>query len=328
MILPVAIIVLAVLYLGYDLVKPMLTSPCESIFQQTAVSLKSDLEIVESKGALFIGREKIQDLAERAQMAALNLKTCCILSESGKLNAEEFLECKGDVERYQRQMENIAQQVDAAQQARQAGDEALAAQKMKAINQILANLESSAQKIEHHAQQLQVAQQTAKIDAEGQKSSGEKEGTGAKTAVKAGRINLLAAENGGQVLVASSDAWIRAIDGDEKKFSFDYKMTPEAVLAFRDERLATFDTFCMLIVETSRDNIAEFELFTGNESSTGAFESIGKFKTHNANLVKTPYQEFTFPAVTAKYLKVCVLSAHGKSKIPYAREFQLWGRLK
>lgn len=326
--LPIAIIVLAVAYLVYDLVKPMLTSPCESIFQQTAVSLKSDLEVIKSKGTIFIGREKIQDLAERAQMAALNLKTCCILSESGKLNAEEFLECKGDVERYQRQMESFAQEVDAAQQARQAGDESLAAEKMKAINKILANLENSAQKIEHHAQQLQAAQQTANADAEDKKSSGEKEGAGAKTAGKGGRINLLAAENGGQVLVASGDAWFRAIDGNERKFSFDYKMTPEAVLAFRDERLATFDTFCILIVETSRDNIAEFELLTGNESPTGAFESIGKFKTHNAKLINTPYQEFTFPAVTAKYLKIHVLSAHGKSKIPYAREFQLWGSLK
>jgi hypothetical protein len=150
--LPITILVLAVAYLVYDLVKPMLTSPCESIFQQTVVSLKSDLEVVKSKGADFIGREKIQDLAERAQEVALNLKTCCIMSHSGKLSAEEFLKCKDDVERYQRQMKNFAQQVDAAQQ-------------------------------------LQAVQQTATADTKGQKSSGEKEGAGAKAAGKGGRIN-------------------------------------------------------------------------------------------------------------------------------------------
>jgi hypothetical protein len=272
--LPITIIVLAVAYLVYDLVKPMLTSPCESIFQQTTVSLKSDLEVVKSKGADFIGREKIQDLAERAQMVALNLKTCCILNESGKLNAEEFLECKGDVERYQRQMQNFAQQVDAAQQARQAGDESLAAEKMKAINQILANLENSAQEIEHHAQQLQAVQQTATADTEGQKSSGEKEGAGAKAAGKGGRINLLAAENGGQVLVGSSGSWRYANDDNEESEAIIVNRDipiPEAVFGFRDERPASFDVFTVLILETDGSNLADFELLAGNESPTGSF---------------------------------------------------------
>ncbi|MFQ5674423.1 MAG: hypothetical protein ACE5G1_00880 [bacterium] len=329
-ILPIALVVLVVAYLVYDLVKPSLTSPCESIFQQTAVSLKSNLEIIKSKGGVFVGREKIQDLAERAQMAALNLKTCCIMSESGKLNAAEFLKCKSNVEQYLLQMDVFAQQIDAARQAKQAGDKTLAAQKVVLIKQILAKLEKSAGKIEQHARELKAAQPTEKTDSGSKKAAGQQEGSGTPAVDTGGRINLPAAKNGGQVLVGTSDAWLKTIDGEEKLITFyesNLGAKTEAVYAFKDVRPAEFDLFSVLVLETRGSNLKDFELLWGNESATGTFHPIGRFRTQNIKLFKTPYQEFKFPPVTAKYLKVRLLSTW-EYALNHAREFQLWGSLK
>lgn len=140
------------------------------------------------------------------------------------------------------------------------------------------------------------------------------------------RINLLAPENGAHVLVASSDAWTATIDGKEDWQQISDGIGKEAVYGFQDERPATFDTFTMLITETADSNVKEFELFVGNESPTGPFESIGKFQTQNVKLFKTPYQEFKFPAVTAKYLKCRLLETYG-FRHPIVHEFQLFGSL-
>lgn len=140
------------------------------------------------------------------------------------------------------------------------------------------------------------------------------------------RTNLLAEENGGQILVAAGDAWTRVIDGEETTYA--YIDDGEAVFAFKDERPAVFDMFTVFISETSDNNLNEFELLSGNESPLGRFDSIGKFKTQNGKLFKTPYQEFAFPAVRARYLKVRSLSNHRGGRVVYAYEFQLLGNIE
>ncbi len=96
----------------------------------------------------------------------------------------------------------------------------------------------------------------------------------------------------------------------------------EAVYAFKDNRLAAFDTFAMLIPKTSSFNVDEFELLVGREASSGPFDSIGKFRTQNLRIFAAPSQTFTFPLVEAKYLKVKVIATHGGGTI-IAYEFQL-----
>jgi Mg-chelatase subunit ChlD len=122
-------------------------------------------------------------------------------------------------------------------------------------------------------------------------------------------FDLLAKANGGQVLVAPNDKWLKTISGDESGVVFDYGGAGEAVFAFKDEQPATFDTFAMLIPGTG-DNVREFELFTASDSPTGNFTSIGKFTAANVKMIKSPYQEFKFAPVTAKYLKVKILSSY------------------
>jgi hypothetical protein len=138
------------------------------------------------------------------------------------------------------------------------------------------------------------------------------------------RINLLAAENGGQVLVASSDAWAKMVDGDENQYV--YIGSGEGVYAFKDEQPAVFDMFTVLIKETNEFNLNEFELLSGNDSPLGRFDSIGKFKTQNGKLFKTPFQEFAFPAVRARYLKVRSLTNHQNERGgAHGYEFRLLG---
>jgi hypothetical protein len=149
----------------------------------------------------------------------------------------------------------------------------------------------------------------------------------AKVASPSGRrINLLTKENGGQVVAAPDTIWARSInDYDDLQA---WAGTGEAVFAFKDEALATFDTFLVLIPLTSDANLKEFELLVGNESPTGSFASIGKFATQNVRLMNSPFQEFKFAPVKAKYLKVKVLTDFRDRKGSAAlHKFQLMGSL-
>jgi hypothetical protein len=137
-------------------------------------------------------------------------------------------------------------------------------------------------------------------------------------------VNLLSAENGGHVITATGDDWLATIDGktDLNQISYGLKYNTEAVYAFKGEKKMQLKMF---INETSDDNVKEFELFIGNDSPTGPFESIGKFHTQNVKLYKTPFQQFTLPQVSAKYLKIRLLDAFGHCYNPLVHEVQLFG---
>jgi hypothetical protein len=167
------------------------------------------------------------------------------------------------------------------------------------------------------------------------------------------QLNLLAPKNGGQVMIAPHDFWLETIDGKEhpagkrpeddspagralerlagiQRFVY-YPFQPgeQAVFAFQEERPATFDTFRVLIPGAG-SNLNEFALFVADEAPTGPFRLLGKFSTMNAKIVPTQgYQEFKFPVVTAKYLKVQLLSGHEeeRKKGMLLYEFQLVGML-
>ena len=142
-------------------------------------------------------------------------------------------------------------------------------------------------------------------------------------------INLLALDAGGHVIVASGDDWVGTIDGKDgfNQISYGLASHAEAVYAFKDEKSATLEMFTLLISGTEDSNIKQFELFAGNDSPTGAFESIGRFQTQNVKLFKTPYQEFRFSPVKAKYLKIRLLSSYGATH-PNVPEVQLFGHLE
>ncbi len=95
-----------VVYLGYDYLVSR-TSPCEAIFQQTAIGLSTKISFLKTNGEFEIGREPLVELTERAQMTALNLKTCCTVLDAGQLNPEQFLQCKAKARAYENRVDGI-----------------------------------------------------------------------------------------------------------------------------------------------------------------------------------------------------------------------------
>ena len=59
-------------------------SPCDAIFQETSLGLSTRVSFLRTEGELRIGREQLTELSERAQMSALNLKTCCTVLDAGR----------------------------------------------------------------------------------------------------------------------------------------------------------------------------------------------------------------------------------------------------
>ena len=108
-------------YLGYDLLKSTV-APCESILEQSAVQLKTDLKLLGSGTEIKLGREKVQELTAQAQLAGVNLKGCCIVLKMGKINADEFLKCQGAIQDYKSQVQVISQQINKAVSAQKSGD--------------------------------------------------------------------------------------------------------------------------------------------------------------------------------------------------------------
>ncbi len=116
-----ALATIAVIYLGYDLVKGRV-SPCDAIFRQSSVGLTTSFRFLKSEGALQIGRDQLVDLDQRGQMAALNLKTCCTVLDAGRLDPEQFLQCKANARNYESRVKEIVALVRAAAPAVKTGE--------------------------------------------------------------------------------------------------------------------------------------------------------------------------------------------------------------
>jgi hypothetical protein len=124
-ILAVLGVVLVIAYFGYDLLRPK----CDSIFDQTATKLGGSAEILKTKGEMFVGREKIQELAESSQKVALHLKACCIAQRSGNLNAEQLQGCMNGAKDYERKILQVSSILSEAQAAKDQGNQQVVEQK-------------------------------------------------------------------------------------------------------------------------------------------------------------------------------------------------------
>jgi len=97
---------LAVIYLGYDVAKGSV-SPCDGIFRQATAGLSTKIEFLKAKGELTLGASKVADLDERAQLVALDLKTCCTVLDAGRINPEQFLTCKSKARTYDERIDKV-----------------------------------------------------------------------------------------------------------------------------------------------------------------------------------------------------------------------------
>lgn len=144
-------------------------------------------------------------------------------------------------------------------------------------------------------------------------------------AAAAGRMNLIAPANGGEMVTAPHEQWNAVID--DKDNTYAWVDSGEGVFAFKEGRAATFDTFAVLVPNTGDNNLRDFELLVADDLA-GPFRSIGTFATQNVRIMRNPYQEFRFAPVKAKYLKVRALKSHAGGSSAIAYEFQLYGTLE
>lgn len=145
----------------------------------------------------------------------------------------------------------------------------------------------------------------------------------------AGRVNLVAAEHGGELLAAADESWKKAVDGDAATYAWVSSVNvgkADATFGFKDGRAATFDTVAVLIPSLSGANVREFELLAGNDGPLGSFRSVGVFTVANMLVTKSPFQSFTFPPVTASAVRIRPLSSQGEQMAIFIYEWQLLGR--
>jgi hypothetical protein len=98
-------------------------SPCESIFEQTTRQFDWKLKTVATEGSVVLGRQQVQALSDNAQKTALNLKTCCIVLDSGAVNPDQFLQCQNAGRDYQSKLDDVVRQIVNARNAQQSGDQ-------------------------------------------------------------------------------------------------------------------------------------------------------------------------------------------------------------
>ena len=139
------------------------------------------------------------------------------------------------------------------------------------------------------------------------------------------RDNLLAAELGGHLVVASSEGWNKLVDGNPDTYG--WADQGYGVFAFRDERPATLDGVAVFIAATDDNNVREFELLASDESPSGPFRRIGRFTTQNVRVMRDPWQAFDFPSVTTRYVKLAGMTSHVGGQSVFVNELRLFGRL-
>jgi len=104
-------------------------SKCDSIFEQTADRLRGNLEFINIKGGLVLGREKVQELTEGSQKVALHLKACCIAQRTGTLNADQFQVCMNGAKEYETRVVQVVINIKEAKAAEEQQKPELARQK-------------------------------------------------------------------------------------------------------------------------------------------------------------------------------------------------------
>lgn len=155
-----ALAFIAFIYLGYDLAKGEV-SPCEGIFRQASVGLTTKIEFLKTKGEIKLGPSKVAELDERAQMTALSLKTCCTVLDAGRINPEQFLECKAKARSYDERIEEIADLVRAALPASSGTAAAAPASALQSLDSAVAAARAASRELNSQVVQV-VAEQDLK----------------------------------------------------------------------------------------------------------------------------------------------------------------------
>jgi len=138
-ILAVTGLILVIAYFLYDHYRPR----CDSIFEQTTTKLGGNLEFIKTKGELFVGRERVQELAEGPQKVALHLKACCVAQQSSKMGPEQIQGCINGAKDYESKILKVTTIIREAQAAKDQGNQQLVDQKSAQAKEAVSAASSS-----------------------------------------------------------------------------------------------------------------------------------------------------------------------------------------
>ena len=157
------VVVLVVAYFVYDRWRPR----CDSIFEQTTARVGGNLDVIKTKVELFVGREKVQELAEGSQKVALHLKTCCVAQQSGVITPDQFQGCINGAKDYEKKIQQVSSIIGEAQAAKDQGNQQLADQKTAQAREVVAAASDTANQLGKVAATIASAPKT-----DGSQSSG------------------------------------------------------------------------------------------------------------------------------------------------------------
>jgi len=143
-------------------------------------------------------------------------------------------------------------------------------------------------------------------------------------------INLLAPEEGGQLLAAPSESWRKITSGKEDdwiEIKVGTDADSDAVYGFKDKKPARFHKLTVLISGSNDYNPKDIDVLSGNEGPKGSFVSVGKCTLTNRLLFETRYQECELPPTTARYVKLKVLTSYHFNAWAHLPQVRLLGRL-
>jgi TIR domain-containing protein len=150
------------------------------------------------------------------------------------------------------------------------------------------------------------------------------------TVTSANDINLLAPEEGGQLLAAPSEGWRKITSGKEDdwiEIRTGADADSDAVYAFKDKKPARFHKLTVLISGSNDYNPKEVDVLAGNEGPNGSFASVARCTLTNRLLFETRYQECELPPTTARYVKLKILSSYHFNAWAHVPQVRLLGRV-
>ena len=136
---------------GYFIYSFMISrsNPCAGVFEQTVISLEGKINALKEKGGPVLDGEQIRKLSDQSEQMAMDLKTCCFLFHSNKIDLEAFLKCQDKFNQYERGIDRISQLVDETEMVKQQ-------KRYDLVNLMLNHIErniNDLQRISGHSQQ-------------------------------------------------------------------------------------------------------------------------------------------------------------------------------
>ncbi len=143
--------------------------------------------------------------------------------------------------------------------------------------------------------------------------------------------NLLATENGGNLVASSQPELQFLIDGNAASpgKSAYVKKGAEGVFGFNGGKIAVIKKITTPIMRTLPTNVKTIEIWATTQSPASGYEKVGTFQTVNLAFTEDPYQEYVFEKpVRAKFIKVKLIDSHENKTNFYIHELRAIGTLE